>query len=73
LRHVATAFSTRPDRWTAVVELGAKLKAADNPLHEYPTLPGYVACVDQDRRVTQWDPLDGELPEQWRRIPDGWH
>jgi hypothetical protein len=71
LRKVAAAF-TGPDRWQAVVALGARLRAAPDPRHEYPALPALLACVDRQRAVRHHDPLDGPLPQGWQRINDGW-
>jgi hypothetical protein len=71
LRRVADAF-TAPDRWQAVVALGARLRAAANPLREYPELPALLVCVDKGRVIRRWDPLDGDMPDGWRRVYDGW-
>jgi hypothetical protein len=71
LRKLAGAF-TGPDRWTAVVALGARLRAATNPLREYPELPALLVCVDRQRVVRRWDPLDGDMPQGLQRVDDGW-
>lgn len=71
LRRVAEAFG-QPSRWEAVTALGARLRAASDPLATYPPLPAYISCVDQNRVFTSWDPLDGPLPEHWQGRIDGW-
>ncbi|MFN8101501.1 MAG: hypothetical protein U0Q20_07850 [Mycobacterium sp.] len=71
LRHIAAAF-TAPDRWHRIPELGARVRAAADPLTEYPTMPALIRCVDRDRRLTWHDPLDGKLPTGWRPALDGW-
>lgn len=59
-------------RWAAMLELGAHLRAAADPLRAAPDLPAFLTCVDKHRVVQRWDPLDGELPTGWHQVPDGW-
>jgi hypothetical protein len=70
-RRVAVAF-TGPDHWNAVRELGARLRAASDPLAEYPALPALAAFIDANHVVRKHDPLDGPPPHGWRPIVDGW-
>jgi hypothetical protein len=62
----------QPDRSQTLTELDVIIRAADNPLTIYPELPQHIRCIDTDRRVTSWDPLDGPLPQGWRGNVDGW-
>lgn len=80
LRRLVTAFVVPGEaqreygkgRWSALHELGAQLRAATDPLRPAPELPAHVTCVDEHRVIQRWDPLDGDPPTGWRKVPDGW-
>lgn len=69
-RRLVEAFAT-PTRWQRIRGLGAEVRANPDP-HARPwELPDPIRCVDADRRLRWWDPLDGALPRGWQ-VSEGW-
>ncbi|MDC9015126.1 hypothetical protein [Mycobacterium marinum] len=70
-RRLVEAWAT-PTRWEKVRGLGAEVRANPDPLAPPWQLPDPIRCVDADRRLRWWDPLDGPLPKGWQGNVEGW-
>jgi hypothetical protein len=58
--------------WARIRELGAGIRANDDPRAQPWRLPELVRCFDADHVLRDHDPLDGPPPRGWKVAGDGW-